>query len=233
MAVVYGADALAKTPCRCRVTPVLRINRRHRGGRRRSTFINPLIRAVQGTSCSRPHFSPYGKQLMFLNTRSNRFLSRALVMAFAATCGVSVSSVAQAQMATGSGCTNCGGASSPVITYSSPATTQYSQPMTPQSYPASTTVMQSYPSSSRAGCASTRRRCSSPQRMVVHHRQPSNCCGTTYSNTPVYSGGNRYSGNGAYTTVNSYPMSGVSNNMMQVSTPVMQTGAGCPGGNCR
>ncbi|TWU10310.1 hypothetical protein Pla52o_56830 [Novipirellula galeiformis] len=178
-------------------------------------------------------FSPHGKHLMFLNPRSPRFLTRSLAMAFAVACGVSLSSVAQAQMATGSGCTNCGGASSPVVTYSSAAPAQYSQSMTQQSYPASTTVVRSYPSSSHWSCASTQRRCSSSRRSAVHYRQPSSSCGTTYSNAAVYSSGSCGSGCGSSTTVNRYPTSGVSNNAIQVSAPVMQTGAGCASGNCR
>lgn len=212
------------------------------GGRRSLTL---AVRAIHGLFSSRSHFSLDGKHLMFLNTRSHRFLSRSLAMAFAVAGGALLSTVAQAQMATGSGCTNCGGASAPVAAYSQPMTTQYSQPMMQASYSASGTVVNSYSgnscagnsyscnpcsSNSYAGCASTRRHCSSSHR-AVRYRQPSRSCGTTYTSAQAYSGG-CCSGSGAYPAANSYPMRGVSQ-VSHVSAPVMQTGAGCAGGNCR
>ncbi|WP_145352596.1 hypothetical protein [Roseimaritima multifibrata] len=164
---------------------------------------------------------------MFLNIHSHRFLSRSLAMAFTVACGLSLSSVAQAQMAVGSTCTNCVGGSAQTVTYSSPATAQYSHPVTQHSYPAGTTVSHSYPHSVSSGCSSNRRCHSASRRSVTRYRQPSSTCGTTYSSTPVYSASS--CSNGSCNTVNSYPTSGVTH----VSTPVMRTGASCASGNCR
>ncbi len=164
---------------------------------------------------------------MFLNICSHRFLSRSLTMAVVLACGVTLSSVAEAQMATGSGCTNCG-ASAPVVTYSAPAAVQYSQPVAQQSYPVSSTVGHSYSNSSCSGFTSAPRRCSSSRRAVAHSYRPSSSCGSTYTSAPVYSSSSCCSGGGSYSAA-SYPVSTAT----RVSTPVMQTGAGCPGGNCR
>ncbi|TWT67338.1 hypothetical protein [Allorhodopirellula solitaria] len=179
---------------------------------------------------------------MSSKTISSRFLTRSLAMTVAVACGVSLSSAAQAQMATGSGCTNCG-TSAPVVSsapvYGSAATTQYSQPVSTQSYPATSCCGGSTAShasvgsscsgySSKRHCGSSKRRCHSSRRSVVSYSQPRSSCGSTYSSTPVYSGGCGGSGSASYTTVSSYPSGGV----VSQGTPVMQTGAGCVGGNC-
>lgn len=182
-------------------------------------------------------FPPW-KHLMLLNTRSHQSLTRSLAIAAAVACGFSLSSAAQAQMVAGSGCTNCGGASNSVVTYSQPMA---SQNYTPASHPSQAAYTQSYPSSSYSGCSSTRQRCSSSHRSVVRHRHTNNSCGGRFSNASVHSSGCGQSsgcggsGNVSYPADDSYTVSNSysGGSVMQVSTPVMQTGAGCPGGNCR
>ncbi len=177
----------------------------------------------------------HGKHLMSLKTRSHRFLSRSLAMAVAVVCGLTLSSIAQAQMATGSGCTNCG-TSSPAVTYGTPVST-HSQPMATQSYPATsypaaTTCGQSY---SNGCCSNTQRRCSTSHRRVVRHRHSNASCRTRSrcNSTPVYSSGCGSSGGASYPAASTYHSGNVISHATPVSTPVMQTGAGCPGGNCR
>lgn len=188
-------------------------------------------------------FPPW-KHLMLLNTRSSQSLTRSFAIAAAVACGFSLPAAAQAQMVAGSGCTNCGGASNSAVTYSQPMT---SQNYTPTTYPSQTTYAQSYPSSSYSGCSNTRQRYSSAHGSVGRHRHANHSCGARYSSTRVpssgcgqstgcggsgsisYPAGGSYSTGNSYATGNSYSGGSV----MQVSTPVMQTGAGCPGGNCR
>ncbi|WP_153556314.1 hypothetical protein [Roseimaritima sediminicola] len=193
-----------------------------------------------------------------MNVCSKRFLSRSLATAFAVVCGVSLSSVAQAQMPVGSGCTNCGGSSAPATTYSQPATTYtspattytspattYSQPASYSSRPAGTVVRYAQPCGSSTGCGSARRSYSSARPTVGHFRHGGNRCGTAYRQAPVYSQATSYSqpvqtvgGCGAggcsgavqpASAIRHYPAGGT----YQVARPVMQTGAGCGSGNCR
>lgn len=162
---------------------------------------------------------------MSLKFRSHRFLSRSLAMAVAALCGLTLSSVAQAQIATGSGCTNCG-TNSPVVTYSAPVSTQYSQPIATQSYPAATAHRQSY---SSGCCASTPQRWSTSHRRVAHYRHSKSACQTrTGCHRRGYSSGWKSSGCNSYPASNTY-----SGHRVSYATPVMQTGAGCASGNCR
>ncbi len=187
----------------------------------------------QSDDCFYTYQSPsHGKQLMSQYSRSSRIYAHSLAIAFAVACGIALSSSAQAQMAAGSGCTNCG-SNVPGVTYSGVSMTQNAQAIPEQSYPVTsypgeTTIGHGCGSNGGTACSSGRRHCSS-RRSIVRYRQPSRSYGARYSSVPAYSNSCGCSGGVSYPSASTYPSSTV----VSYGTPVMQTGAGCPGGNCR